>query len=274
LVPIKLGVFTVNKTADMSGVHGEITAAAARGFSLQAALFPVMQHGKRKGNPMDIESAASAYVVNCPMQLFFHRDGAEPPPLETKIIQVPVTFSHSFFGRQVREEEGGFTELYAQLATAANEGYHLSCIVDDPNLRCSGLGKGTTTVSLVCQRELGRAAAAANIEYSVHTIKVNLSGGMNGAVRSELPDLETVIQQQLKQGWKIATAYSPPILQGSGYSATTQLHIIFQRTQQRHCVIVADDEFIVNTFGGWSGILGKTLIESELLTVIWQEPSS
>lgn len=206
---------------------------AGKGFKLTAVVLPVEQSGKHKGRPID------GYLNGLTSQIaratcYFTRDGHDAEmPLETKIFSAPITTS-GVFGAHASGYEG----LYAQLRQAGQEGYSLSCVVDQPDAKFNGLGSSETTVMLICQRAPGTHLQR---EYLVVNCPIALSGGISGDISASMPQLEQILRQYIGNGYKIASIYNPPTLSLTGLgSASSACHIIFEKTSHQYTLAIKD----------------------------------
>merc|ERR1712179_543319 len=82
----------------------------------------------------------------------FQKDNHGPPqPQQTLFLKAPMTIKVNHWSSSAIEVKG-YEGLYSQLAQAGEQGFPLSAVVDEPNLRCNGFTSAETSVHLICQK--------------------------------------------------------------------------------------------------------------------------
>merc|ERR1712179_411553 len=125
-------------TASMEPHFNTIMAqnTAGDGYTLAAVFLPVITQGKQKGQPMELEPSGWRTVTAKAMCIFKKDLHTPTVPQETLLLNAPMnirTKPFSMDGIQVEGYEG----LYGQLVQAGNQGFPLSAVIDEPNMRCN-----------------------------------------------------------------------------------------------------------------------------------------
>jgi hypothetical protein len=159
--------------------------------------------------------------------------------METLWLKSKLTIS----GGLMDQNAQGYAELYGQLQNAAQQGFPLSVVIDEPDARCNGLFSAQTNVNLVCQRRQGMAAIK---QYNVVDCPIQIQAGLGGQSAS-CPTLLSTLEMHCKQGYKVASIYNPPTIQQSGFmGAQTACHIVFEKTQTQYSLYIFDVPFMVS----------------------------
>merc|ERR1719450_1991983 len=85
----------------------------------------------------------------------FQKDLHTPPiPQETLFLKAAMNIKVNHWSFDAIRVEG-YEGLYDQLGQAGAQGFPLSAVIDEPNMRCNGFTRVETSVHLICQRNQG-----------------------------------------------------------------------------------------------------------------------
>jgi len=226
-----------------------IIAQAKAGYRLSAVFLPVFTDGKQKGQPVDGRPSGLFTFTGKAMCIFQNDHHIQNGSQATMFLQAPMTITAVMMSSSPLEVSG-YQGLYGQLQHAGTQGYGLSCVIDEPNARCSGWASAETSVHLICQNPEGIPAppisqyviANCTIEKRTHFSKMSAS----------MPNLKQLLSTYTTQGHKISSVYNPPTVSHTGFTTTeTQCHIVMEKTPVNYYFAVCDIPFIVKTrFGG------------------------
>jgi hypothetical protein len=229
-------------SASMQPVNNLITAAetAGKGYKLTAIFLPVNMTGKNKGHPLDGYMTGLTSSVARAMCIFQASPNEPDLPVETMFLQAPIVLTTRIGGQTASGYEG----LYGQLQQAAQQGFPLCSVIDEPNARMNGLRSAETTVHLICQRRQGQLSGSKT--YQIVNCPISMQAQFGGCSAS-MPMLMQTLQAYASQGYKVASIYNPPTLAVAGiWSGESQCHIIFEKAQFNYCFTVVDLLFTVN----------------------------
>eukprot|EP00092_Neocalanus_flemingeri_P024825 GFUD01026920.1.p1 GENE.GFUD01026920.1~~GFUD01026920.1.p1 ORF type:complete len:384 (+),score=99.22 GFUD01026920.1:49-1152(+) len=259
---IKIGWNGVDSSMDLvnSTIHAQNTAGA--GYRLAAVFLPLDNHNKkRRGKPVDYKAVGFGTISTRVMCIFqADRQGAGQT-LETMFLQAPMTVRQSATWSLEDMKVEGCEQLYGQLGQAGNTGFQLSCVVDEPNNRCSGFFSTQTSVHLVCQKPLGAQSPVP--AYTIANIPIVIKHGWGGTTAS-MPLLASALTAFTTTGYKVASVYNPPSVTLKGFLSTeTQCHIIMMKTPVNYYFAICDVPFFIKY--GWRG---STVDHTQYLNII------
>eukprot|EP00928_Gymnodinium_smaydae_P065232 TRINITY_DN48402_c0_g1_i1.p1 TRINITY_DN48402_c0_g1~~TRINITY_DN48402_c0_g1_i1.p1 ORF type:complete len:380 (-),score=22.43 TRINITY_DN48402_c0_g1_i1:219-1301(-) len=244
-VEIKMVKTSILWNGDMSVNMQPVTNAiiagktAGAGFRLKAVFLPVQQLGQGRGTPLDgYSTGLDSWMARA--MCIFQKEAAVP--IETKFYHAPVTFKEEWLGEVSAR---GYERLYAQLGQASQDGFPLSCIIDDPNNRMNGFltVSSQTTVVLTCQR---RHEYPASKHYQFASVPINMQRRYKDieryGYRASMPELIPTLRDFSEKGYRIAGVYNPPTISNADWSWTRAscCHIIFEKADRRHIMSVID----------------------------------
>jgi len=250
-------VVEIELTATWSGTRTSfdtlthvIMAQAGAGYRLSAVFLPVFADGKFKGQPLDGRASGFRTFTGRAMCIFQNDRQHQNIAQESMFLQAPMTITAVFMSSSPLEVSG-YQGLYGQLQNAGTQGYGLSCVIDEPNARCSGLVSQETSVHLICQKPVGIAAPPVS-QYVIVNCTIEKRTHFGGKQSAFMPNLNNVLSTYTMQGHKISSVYNPPTVSHTGFTTTeTQCHIVMEKTPINYYFVVCDIPFIVKTrFGG------------------------
>ena len=230
-------------TCDMSPIVQTIGVSAQQGYLPAALFFPVEQHGKRRGMPLDFEQSGMMSCIGKAQLLLQRPVGGGGAGTAEIILQSSTITMQAGFGSVAAD---GFGALYGALAEKGAQGYTLNAVIDEPNQRMTGFLSAATTVHLVMSRRPG-AQGAEPKQYTIVSVPVNIQVSGLTSVTATMPELMPTLAKFLSEGHRVAAIYNPPVIAQRGlFSGTTQCHIIFEKTATIYTSAVADSAFTVS----------------------------
>jgi len=239
-----------------------ITAQASAGYKLSAVFLPVFTDGKQKGQPVDGRAVGFRSFLGRAMCIFQNDRNYLNLSKDTMFLQAPMTITAVMMSSTM-QEVSGYQGLYGQLQHSGTQGYSLSCVIDEPNARCSGWASQETSVHMICQKPTGVAVPPVS-QYVI--INCTIEKRIHFSRRSaSMPNLKNMLTAYVTQGHKISSVYNPPTVSATGFTTTeTQCHIVMEKTPVNYYFVVCDIPFIVKMrFGG-----ARDVDHSQYLTFI------
>lgn len=223
---------------------------AGAGYKFAAVFLPVNHvEGKKKGQPLD--GAPSGFMsFKGRAMCIFQKDHHNPDgPLETLFLKAPMTVT-AVMSFTSPTEVSGYQGLYSQLGQAGQQGFPLSSVIDEPNLRCSGLFSAETSVHLICQRPQGIQPPPSQYLVANCPIQTTIAG-FSRQQKASMPNLINILSSYTTQGYKISSVYNPPTVSLTGWNKTeSQCHIVLAKTPINYHFTVCDVPFTVKL--SWS----------------------
>lgn len=235
-IPLKASVGKL--TADMAEVTAQITSesTAGAGFRFVAFTYPVAAYGDAAGKPLDFQRKGMFAADSFGTMVFQQVDTPSGSPLETKVVSCEMTISLSISAMGAKET--GYDELYSKLQALGDEGYSLSAVIDDPNVKFTGLTSGTSPVSLIGQRTAG--SAARKVAYYVQDVPIEIKQASLTVIKATMPTLDATLEEYFgPKRCKLASVYNPPAMQGA-LKLKSACHLIFEATDEPYIVHVVD----------------------------------
>merc|ERR1712226_364379 len=237
-------------TASMEPLLNAIMAqnTAGDGYNLAAVFLPVVTQGKQRGQPMECEPSGWRSVTAKAMCIFQKDLHTPTVPQETLLLNAAMKMRTKHFSMDAIQIEG-YEGLYGQLVQAGNQGFPLSAVIDEPNMRVNGFTSVETSVHLICQKNQGMQHPIS--QYLIINCQIKISNSF-GSVSASIPDLLPLLSTYCTQGHKIASVYNPPNASITGFmSHETQCHIILSKTPVNYYITTHDVPFVVKmSFGG------------------------
>jgi len=261
VVEIDLTTTWTGTRTSFTTLTSTITSQAAAGYKLSAVFLPVFTDGKQKGQPVDAKPVGLRTFRGRAVCIFQTERQFPTNPKDTMFLEAPMTISTVLMSSSP-EQVSGYHGLYGQLQHAGTQGYALSCVIDEPNARCSGWASQDTSVHLICQKPTGVASPPVS-QYVVINCTIEKRTHW-GKVSASMTNLVPMLSTYLTQGHKISSVYNPPTVSFTGFTTSeTVCHIILETVPTNYYFTVCDVPFIVRTSWG-----GREVDHNQYLQVI------
>jgi len=227
-----------------------ILTEAKGGLKLAGAFMPKSRDKQTKGFPADGELVSvfkDDYKAN--VKLIFQTDRYfKSAPQEVTFLQTAMKHSHAGFSEA--ETVSGYEDLYTQLNRIGLQGYQLSCVIDEPNRRTTGLNSKESNVHLVCQKAEGHKQAE-EIHYQIANCVIEMKYHIN-SISAAMDNLKPLLSNYLTRGYRLGSVYNTDSTTKTGFSTyESQCQFILEKTAVNYYFVVVDLNFIWKQ--GWYG---------------------
>jgi len=164
---------------------------AGQGYSLAAVFLPVVTQGQ----PMEMERKGWRTITAYCMCIFQKNANAPMAPLETLLLKSTMKQKTRQFSIDAIQIEG-YEGLYGQLGQAGNQGFPLSAVIDEPNMKVKGFTTTETSVHLICQKNQG--VQNPPFQYLIVNCQIKITNNL-GSVSASIPDLMNFLSSYCTQ---------------------------------------------------------------------------